>query len=464
VHLAYDADGFPRQRLVLPVPPVLAVPAVALTVDADNRVTTANGATVTHDADGQLATGSLPSGTPATYTFDVRHRLQSIGGVSYTYDVEDHRLAMATSAGTVWYTVDPHGGALPRVLVREEPNGSATLAVYGLGLLYEVDASGAARYSHYDETGSTIALTMDDGLVVTDRMGYGPFGTLVVRKGTTPTPYLYGGAFGVETDPNGLLYMRARYYHPLLRRFISPDPIGFAGGLNWYVYAGNNPYQFGDPTGLGQQHLVPGSGSLWTHVEGGAMLVIGTVGLGASLAGAVITSPTVGGAVAFAGGGTLSADMLVAGRNQLVSGEPQSTMVGRWLHTVGTALGLRAEEVAGVNMAMAMMGGPPRGPRGRGRNQFRGPDPAAQGAPHTRFRVDAQGVTHYETYGYNYHTGQADPRVGRRVDVIGPPHGGVPTPHYVDTTLHINPFDLSQRYMESRPHPATPEMIPYRRP
>jgi hypothetical protein len=119
---------------------------------------------------------------------------------------------MTTSAGTVWYTVDPHGGALPRVLVRKAPDGSPTLAVYGLGLLYEVDASGAARYYHYDETGSTVALTMDDGLVVTDRMGYGPFGTLVVRKGTTATPYLYGGAFGVETDPNGLLYMRALCY------------------------------------------------------------------------------------------------------------------------------------------------------------------------------------------------------------------------------------------------------------
>ena len=99
-------------------------------------------------------------------------------------------------------------------------------------------------------------------------MGYGPFGTLVVRKGTTSTPYLYGGRFGAETDPSGLLYMRARYYHPLLRRFLSPDPIGFAGGLNWYVYAGNDPYQFGDPTGLGKD-TVP-EGGLLTRLQGGA--------------------------------------------------------------------------------------------------------------------------------------------------------------------------------------------------
>jgi RHS repeat-associated protein len=162
---------------------------------------------------------------------------------------------------------------VPRVLVREELNGTPTIAVYGPGLLYEVEASGVVRYYHYDETGSIIALTDASGLVATDRIGYGPFGTLVVRKGTTATPYLYGGTFGVETDPNGLLYMRARYYHPLLRRFISPDPVGFAGGLNWYVYAGHNPSQFGDPTGLGKDTVM--DGGLLTRLQGVERAVLG---------------------------------------------------------------------------------------------------------------------------------------------------------------------------------------------
>ncbi|PYN96667.1 MAG: hypothetical protein DMD91_20665 [Candidatus Rokuibacteriota bacterium] len=43
---------------------------------------------------------------------------------------------------------------------------------------------------------------------------------------------------------------RARYYHPGLQRFISEDPIGFAGGnVNVYVYVRNNPVLFRDPTG-----------------------------------------------------------------------------------------------------------------------------------------------------------------------------------------------------------------------
>jgi hypothetical protein len=33
-------------------------------------------------------------------------------------------------------------------------------------------------------------------------------------------------------------------------RFINADPIGFAGGMNWYTFVGNNPMGFVDPWGL----------------------------------------------------------------------------------------------------------------------------------------------------------------------------------------------------------------------
>ena len=59
----------------------------------------------------------------------------------------------------------------------------------------------------------------------------------------------YNGYYGVQTDPNGLLYMRARYYSPTLRRFLNADPIGFAGGMNWYQYANGNPISYVDPSG-----------------------------------------------------------------------------------------------------------------------------------------------------------------------------------------------------------------------
>ncbi len=45
--------------------------------------------------------------------------------------------------------------------------------------------------------------------------------------------------------------MRGRYYYPQLARFISRDPAGLAGGLNMYAYAGDDPVDFSDPTGMG---------------------------------------------------------------------------------------------------------------------------------------------------------------------------------------------------------------------
>ena len=56
-----------------------------------------------------------------------------------------------------------------------------------------------------------------------------------------------GRRFDSET---GLYYYRARYYSPQLRRFIEPDPIGFAGGMNLYAYVGNDPGNATDLYGL----------------------------------------------------------------------------------------------------------------------------------------------------------------------------------------------------------------------
>ncbi|WP_180820105.1 RHS repeat-associated core domain-containing protein, partial [Vibrio parahaemolyticus] len=55
-----------------------------------------------------------------------------------------------------------------------------------------------------------------------------------------------GQYFDKETN---LHYNLARYYDPMLGRFIQQDPISIAGGINHYQYA-VNPVQWIDPTGL----------------------------------------------------------------------------------------------------------------------------------------------------------------------------------------------------------------------
>ena len=65
--------------------------------------------------------------------------------------------------------------------------------------------------------------------------------------GTVPNPFRFA-ARQLDSE-TGLYYMRARYYDPQLGRFVSEDPIGLAGGINVYLYAGDNPVNGRDPSG-----------------------------------------------------------------------------------------------------------------------------------------------------------------------------------------------------------------------
>jgi RHS repeat-associated protein len=52
------------------------------------------------------------------------------------------------------------------------------------------------------------------------------------------------------TNGGALYYYRARYYDPVLKRFVSEDPIGLRGGFNVLTYVGGNPLNHSDPRGL----------------------------------------------------------------------------------------------------------------------------------------------------------------------------------------------------------------------
>ena len=60
--------------------------------------------------------------------------------------------------------------------------------------------------------------------------------------------------------------------YPVVGRFLSPDPIGFAGGLNKYAYVGNSPTNAVDPSGLAMESLIARamrSPMPWDYYSGG---------------------------------------------------------------------------------------------------------------------------------------------------------------------------------------------------
>ena len=113
-------------------------------------------------------------------------------------------------------------------------------------------------YYHRDRLGNITEITDFEGTIV-QRYVYDAFGKVSIfdkdGKAVTPnsanylkSPYAFTGR---EYDPEtGMYFYRARYYDPDSGRFISEDPIGFAGlDENLYRYALNNSINLIDPLG-----------------------------------------------------------------------------------------------------------------------------------------------------------------------------------------------------------------------
>ena len=119
------------------------------------------------------------------------------------------------------------------------------LAGAGLDEIYaQINSSGTTSYVR-DGLNSTVALT-NSSAATTANYSYSPYGDSA-STGTASTPLQYTGR--EDDGATGLYFYRARYYSPQLGRFISEDPIGLAGGTNYYAYALGDPVVNNDPNG-----------------------------------------------------------------------------------------------------------------------------------------------------------------------------------------------------------------------
>ena len=266
-------------------------PTFTATYDDDNRLLTANGLNVVHDDDGNMTSGPItPTSGNLTLTYNSRNQLVSDCTINYTYDAEGRRLTTTTGTSpNVAVTrdiIDFNG----KLLVRIHPDFTKTYYIYGLGLLYEADGlTNATKTHHFDQVGSTLARTDDTGKVI-GRAEYSAYGITFWKEGDMATPFLYNGQAGVQTDTNGLLNMRARYYSPYLMRFLNADPIGFSGGPNWFAYADGNPISLNDPFGLCAGTLKDGT---QVNADGSWKFNMHNAGVFFSALGNTVTDPEV---------------------------------------------------------------------------------------------------------------------------------------------------------------------------
>jgi len=130
-----------------------------------------------------------------------------------------------------------------------------TAASILLGMVLQASANARIVYYHNDGLGSPIAASDGQGNLLWSA-AYHPYGD------RDQSPDAYQASLGngrwytghPHDDALGLTYMQARYYDPVVGRFISVDPLAFSQAdpqtFNRYAYAKNNPYKYFDPNGL----------------------------------------------------------------------------------------------------------------------------------------------------------------------------------------------------------------------
>lgn len=206
----------------------------------------------TYDGNGNLETRHDLDGTVWRYEWDAENRLTRVlrNGVEtarFAYDPLGRRVEKVTGGMTTAYIYD--GIDVFRERRTEGATTTTATYVHGPGIdepLARADSISGWRYYHADGLGSIVKLTNDSGAVV-HTYQYDAWGNIEV--GASEPGYAFTGR---EWDPEtGLYYYRARYYDPKTGRFISEDPIGFAGGdTNLYAYVRSNPGTGTDPHGL----------------------------------------------------------------------------------------------------------------------------------------------------------------------------------------------------------------------
>ncbi|RYZ90487.1 MAG: choice-of-anchor D domain-containing protein, partial [Proteobacteria bacterium] len=222
--------------------------------DAQDRLTRNRDWTFTYNARGYLSTKtSRTTSAVVNYVYDNLGQLRSVTdnaglNLSYIYDAQGRQIGKVKN------------GALSRGLIYRDqlrpaaelnPNGSLkSVFVYGSRSHVPefMDRGGVLYRFVTDHLGSVRLVVNLSTKQVVQTISYDSWGKVLTDSNPGFQPFGYAG--GIYDHETGLVRFGARDYDGRIGRWLDKDRIRFTGGMNFYVYVGNDPINSIDPTGF----------------------------------------------------------------------------------------------------------------------------------------------------------------------------------------------------------------------
>jgi YD repeat-containing protein len=234
---------------------------VTWTVNGQNQVTQAGTTAYTWDADGNLATRTMPSGT-TNFTWDSENRLTQVAGAAetaaYAYNAFGQLASQTVGGVTSSFVHDVTSATSAAATVLGAAGQLAARYDEAAGLAAAVDAAGIASSYHFDGVGNTARVTGPSG-AATNAYSYDANGNVTSSTGPATNPFTTGGSDGTSSAGGGLLAGNTVPYDPLTGRWATKNDSGYSGGANLYTKWNNDPAKPAGPPITLSSYVVGGA-------------------------------------------------------------------------------------------------------------------------------------------------------------------------------------------------------------
>ncbi len=231
----------------------LGIRTVAVSYDSLNRASYINDNVATNRTLGYDPRGNVKFVGAQTMVYDRSDQPIILSGTivgNYIYDGNKKRVK-STAGGSTIYNIYDASGSLVHIDDLTAPK--KITYVDKLARMTQLGTTTpVTTYLHHDHLGSAVSGTLQSGSVNWTE-AYTPFGEKLLDPLANRDQASFTGH--IDDQLTGLTYMQARYYEPVIGRFLSVDPVTFLSSgenpnyFNSYAYTFNDPVNLTDPNG-----------------------------------------------------------------------------------------------------------------------------------------------------------------------------------------------------------------------